>query len=145
MLAQAALAALLPKGGAGISSASVEDIARLNRCVAFERLDRNVIAMGCYEALVMKAPRYARAQANRGTVLYEQGRLAEAVAGYDTALRLIEAEQWWLAEAVVGADAWQFGDLGIPCNTACSDAGSELQYKCRLFSNENAEILENFL
>jgi tetratricopeptide (TPR) repeat protein len=70
MLAEAALAALLPKGGAGRGRASVEEIARLNRCVAFERLGRKEMALGCYEALVTKAPRYARAQANRGMVLY---------------------------------------------------------------------------
>ena len=86
VIAKAALAALLPRTSTSDSSSTVKHIAQLNRCVALERLKKNSMALDCYDDLLASIPDYARALANRATVLYSLGRALEAVQGYGNAL-----------------------------------------------------------
>lgn len=86
VIAQAALVALLPRAGTSGSTSTVKHIAQLNRCVALERLEKNSMALDCYDDLLASIPDYSRALANRATVLYSLGRASEAVQGYGNAL-----------------------------------------------------------
>ena len=105
-LADAALAALLPSSFRG----PVEHVFRLNRAVALERLERQADALAAYDELLALAPNYARAHANRATVLYQlSARATEALSEIETALDL--ADEAARAEAGPGDRAGDVIDL----------------------------------
>jgi tetratricopeptide (TPR) repeat protein len=72
-------------------------VARASLGVAFHRLGEDERALSCYEAALKIDPIYAEAHYFRANILYSQGNVREAIAGYTVALglkpELIEAHQ----------------------------------------------------
>lgn len=138
MFAQAALAVLLPPATAsyGVRS-TIKQVAQLNRCVALERLGRQLVALDCYDKLLASTPEYSRALANRATVLYSLGRASEAVKGYRNALEAAAASD----EVSALTQASWLNNRGFVLSAlATGDGAVALQHEHEAMANFRAAI-----